>query len=594
MAKKTYRPGRNLVIFFLGVGVLYGLVALGGNWKPELGLDLQGGTRITLIAKDNPSKGNLNEARKIIDKRVNASGVAESEVVVQGSKFIVVEIPGKTKRDLVDVVKRQAQLRFRLVSKGPQDLIAAQQPTVEPSTSPTAKPTKKPSSGATATNRPRPVPLADPTPGTPTTTPTTAPSSTPSSAPTAAAPVAPCPTDNPGISQTTGLTSTRCQTLDQVMEWAASPPADWTAKFNAFTCPAPGAAPVNDDPNEPLLTCDANGLPYLLTKSIIEGTGLQDAGAVVPDKQVQWVVTLDLKGDDKFTKTYPTSEFSHPTDVFGKISTEYAGTGKQFAMVLDGVILSAPTLNVPITDGNSQIEGNFTESSARSLANALKFGALPVAFEDDPSTENIGPSLAGDQLSTGLLAGALGLFAVMLYCLFYYRGLGLVVLASLAIAAGVTYGSVLLLSKTAGFTLTLPGIAGLIIGVGVTADSFVIFFERIRDEMREGRSMRVAVETGWKRARQTRMAANVVSLLSAAVLYTFATGVVKGFGFALGLSTAIDLAVLFWFTKPAVSWLARFKFFNGGGRMSGLSAETLGMDAVGAPAGAGITAGGRA
>lgn len=586
MAKKTYRPGRNLVIFFLGVAVLFGFVALGGNWKPELGLDLQGGTRITLIAKDNPSKGNLNEARKIIDKRVNASGVAESEVIVQGSKFIVVEIPGKTKRDLVDVVKRQAQLRFRLVAMTPQQIISLQQPAAAPSASPTAKPTNKasstPKSGSTATNRPRPpalVPAADPTPS-----PSVTPSATPSAAPSAA-PVAPCPTDNPGVDPDTQLPSTRCQTLSEVMKWAEAPPAAWTEKAKTFACPAPGSAPVVDNPNEPLFTCDADGLPYLLTKAIIEGTGLQNAGAEVPDKQVNWVVTIDLKGDDEFTKTYPKSEFSHPTEIFSKVSTAYAGSGKQFAMVLDGVVLSAPTMNAAITDGNSQIEGSFSESSARNLANALKFGALPVAFEDDPSTENIGPSLAGDQLSTGLLAGALGLFAVMLYCLFYYRGLGLVVLASLAIAAGITFGAVLLLSKTAGFTLTLPGIAGLIIGVGVTADSFVIFFERIRDEMREGRSMRVAVETGWKRARQTRMAANVVSLLSAAVLYIFATGVVKGFGFALGLSTAIDLAVLFWFTKPAVSWLARFKFFNGGGRFSGLSAETLGMDAVGTSAG---------
>lgn len=569
MAKKTYRPGRNLVIFFLGVGVLYGLVALGGNWKPELGLDLQGGTRITLIAKDNPSKGNLNEARKIIDKRVNASGVAEAEVVVQGSKFIVVEIPGKTKRDLVDIVKQQAQLRFRLVAKGPQDLIQQQ---VQTST-----PTPTPKSKSTPTNRPRPAPGLTPQAPTPTPTPTATPS--------APATEITCPLAAPVNDPVTGLPSTKCDSLAQTMKFAENPSAAWVQKFNAFSCPAAGAAPVVDNPFEPLITCDANGLPYLLSKSIIEGTGLANAGAEVPPKEVNWVVTLDLKDDDKFTRAYPNADYVNPTQVFDKISTAYANTGKQFAMVLDGTILSAPTFNAAITDGNSQITGNFTEKTARNLANALKFGALPVAFEDDPSTENIGPSLAGDQLSTGLMAGALGLLAVMLYCLFYYRGLGLVVLASLAIAAGITFGSVLLLSKTAGFTLTLPGIAGLIIGVGVTADSFVIFFERIRDEMREGRSMRVAVETGWKRARQTRMAANVVSLLSASVLYLFASGVVKGFGFALGLSTAIDLAVLFWFTKPAVSWLARFKFFNGGGRMSGLSAETLGMDAVGSSAG---------
>ncbi len=199
------------------------------------------------------------------------------------------------------------------------------------------------------------------------------------------------------------------------------------------------------------------------------------------------------------------------------------------------------------------------------------------------TTEDIGPSLAGDQLSAGLTAGGIGLALVMLYCLLYYRGLGLVVVSSLFVAAAITYGMVLLLSESAGFTLTLPGIAGLIIAIGITADSFVIYFERIRDEMRDGKSMRVAVETGWARARVTRIAANTVSILSALVLYIFATGAVKGFGFALGLSTLIDLAVLFWFTKPLVSWLAQFKAFNSGHRLSGLSPETLGLDAPQAP-----------
>jgi preprotein translocase subunit SecD len=178
---------------------------------------------------------------------------------------------------------------------------------------------------------------------------------------------------------------------------------------------------------------------------------------------------------------------------------------------------------------------------------------------------------------------------VMLYCLIYYRGLGLVVVTSLLVAGGLTYGLVLLLSTAAGFTLTLPGIAGLIVAVGITADSFVVFFERIRDEMRDGKSMRVAVESGWVRARNTCLAADTVSLLAAVVLYFFAAGVVKGFAFALGLSTIIDLVVFFWFTKPMVTWLGLFTFFNKGHRLSGLDAENLGL----APA-AGATVGGKA
>jgi preprotein translocase subunit SecD len=275
------------------------------------------------------------------------------------------------------------------------------------------------------------------------------------------------------------------------------------------------------------------------------------------------------------------------TDVFTTISRALYGTEKQFAIVLDGQVLSAPTMDAIITNGQAQISGSFTEETATSLATSLKFGALPIAFEPDPQVETVGPSLAGNQLSAGLFAGAVGLVLVMIYCLLYYRGLGLVVLASLVVAGASTYALVLLLSKTADFTLSLPGIAGLIVAVGITADSFIVYFERIRDEMRDGKSMPVAVESGWARARNTCLAADTVSLLAALVLYIFAAGVVKGFAFALGLSTLIDLVVFFWFTHPMVSWLAKYPFFNRGHRFSGLSAETLGIDTitVAAPAG---------
>ncbi len=550
MATKKYRPGRRLVVFFAGVAVLFGLVALAGTWKPILGLDLQGGTRITLIATGSPNAESLEQARQIIDQRVNGSGIADADVTTQGNRFIIVEIPGTTRRDLIEVVKRTAQLRFRLVAQsGGNPVIAdgspaAPAPTPSPSSSPTAEPsgTPTPSPTDTATPNPRPAPaLADPT-ATPTASPTASPTAT--------------PTENAAASS-----------VEEVLAWAANPDAESLAAFAAYTCPQPGddSTPVVDDPRKPLITCDDDGLKFLLSEAVIEGIELEGASAGIPQQQAKWAVSLDLK--------------SGATSAFADISRALFANQGQFAIVLDGKVISNAGFEGVITDGNAQITGGFNEKSATDLATSLKFGALPIAFEDDTTTESIGPSLAGDQLSAGLWAGAFGLGLVMIYCLFYYRGLGAVVLASLLVAAGITYGMVLLLSETAGFTLTLPGIAGLIIGVGVTADSFVIFFERIRDEMREGRSMRVAVETGWTRARKTRMAANVVSLLSAGVLYFFATGVVKGFGFALGLSTLIDLAVLFWFTKHAVSWLAQFKFFNGGGAMSGLSRSTLGLDA---------------
>jgi preprotein translocase subunit SecD len=263
--------------------------------------------------------------------------------------------------------------------------------------------------------------------------------------------------------------------------------------------------------------------------------------------------------------------------VFADTTTALNQNQGTFAIVLDGTVISYAGVNEPILDGNAQITGDFTEADARSLSNSLKYGALPIKFAE-PTVVTIGPSLAGNQLSAGILAGAAGLLIVMLYCLVYYRGLGLVVVASLLVAGVITYGMVLVLAKAAGFTLTLPGIAGLIVGVGITADSFIVYFERIRDEMRDGRSMRVAVETGWARARNTCLAADAVSILAAVVLYIFAIGVVRGFAFALGISTLIDVAVFFWFTKPMMTLLAKRRFFNTGQRFSGLSRETLGID----------------
>ncbi|MEV5002027.1 protein translocase subunit SecD [Nocardioides sp. LML1-1-1.1] len=588
MASRRPRPGRNLIIFFLALAVLYGLTALSQSgddkdktpWKPALGLDLQGGTRITLSADKDQTKENLDEARRIIDQRVNGSGVAEAAVTTQGSKNIVVEVPGKTKDrgQLEDTVKRQAQLRFRLVacSDGKPAACAAGAGTGLPGSD---------TGSMGGLGRPG-LDLSgavddDPT-GTPSATPSTSgsPTATPSGSAT------PSDTATPG----TGDTKDKAFTAEDAIAWSRQPDQASIAEFAKYACDAKGQllnatdgkpAEVVDDPDKPLVACsqpekDRPSGKYLLSRSVIEGTELDDASAGTPQNGVGWQVSIEM-GNSK-DKARPKGSAGAATD-FETVSRAFQGTEEQFAIVLDGVVISDPRMTAVITDGRSSITGDFTEQEALDLANSLKFGALPIKFDDQgTSVEEIGPSLAGNQLQAGLTAGAIGLVLVMLYCLFYYRGLGLVVVSSLFVAAAITYAMVLLLSETAGFTLTLPGIAGLIIAVGITADSFVIFFERIRDEMREGKSMRVAVETGWARARVTRVAANTVQILSALVLYIFATGAVKGFGFALGLTTLIDLAVLFWFTKPMVSWLAQFHAFNSGHKLSGLSKETLGMD----------------
>ncbi len=550
MAAQRSRPGRTLVLFLLAIVLMYVGLAFNGVWKPKLGLDLQGGTRITLTASTatgeaiTPEK--IKEAADIIDSRVNASGVSESEVAVQGDDQIVVEIPGKERKDLVNTVKQQAQLRFRLVAAS-----AAGQPLPEPGASPSGAPMSPAPSGAPkATVTPSPKASAQAT---------SEPSSSPAGRAAALAPK-PSPSPKPSAPQPSAApVPTDKSSVQAQLAWMRNPDAESLAAFQDFTCSS--ETKVDDNPAKPLLTCDKDGNKYLLSPAIIEGTQLDGADYGIPPNDVNYAVTLDFNG--KASKT------------FADVTTSMAGTGELFAIVLDGVVLSAPQVNTPITNGSAQITGNFKQSEAQSLANSLKYGALPLKF-DVPLETVEGPTLAADQLNAGLLAGAVGLLLVIVYCMLYYRALGVVVVTSLGVAAAITYAAVIFLSEQAGFTLTLPGIAGLIVAVGITADSFIVYFERLRDELREGKTLRVAVEAAWVRARATCLAADAVSLLAAVVLYIFAIGVVKGFAFALGISTVIDLIVFFWFTKPMVTWLATFKLFRSGHPMSGLSAEHVG------------------
>ncbi len=564
MARNRYRPGRTVAAFFIGLALAFALVAINGSWSPKLGLDLQGGTRITLIATGSPTAANLEEARGIIDQRVNGSGVSEAEVTRQGNRFVVVEIPGKTNQSLVDTVKRQAQMRFRLVACSASDgkcgtpTTAPTSPTGLPSTQPSVAPS---SGDKKSGNNRAPLAWAEKTKKKSSTQPSSSPSPSDTASATPLASASPSPST--GSQDVASVTS--------ALAWMRKPDDAAKKAFDSYTCTknavsqnvTPDGQVVDGDaPGLPLLTCEGSQ-KYLLTPAVIEGTELKSASAGVPQQQVEWVVNLAFKSDG--------------TKAFTQVSRALYNTGEQFAIVLDGKVISAPQMNGVITNGQAEISGNFTEASAQSLATSLKFGALPITFEKDPSVETVGPSLAGNQLNGGITAGIIGLILVMLYCLFYYRGLGLVVISSLVVAGLATYAMVLLLSEGAGFTLTLPGIAGLIVAVGITADSFIVYFERIRDEMREGRSMKSAVEAGWKRARATCVAADTVSLLAAVVLYIFAAGVVKGFAFALGLSTLIDLAVFVWCTHPLVSGLARFKLFISGDKLSGLDREALGV-----------------
>ncbi len=564
MAARRARPGRALVLVLLATTLMYVGLAANGVWGPKLGLDLRGGTRITLTASTETGEAitpeKMDEAASIIDSRVNATGVAESEVAVQGQDQIIVEIPGDARDDLVDSVKRQAQLRFRLVAAGPAPS-GAEPATPAPSQGASGGPSPSPQGGQAPT-APEPSPSA-------TGNGRAAPFAQPRGAEgdgnqgdggrspgggQGGVPGAPEP----------GAPVTNESSVEELLAWMRNPDPQSVQRFTEFQCTE--ETQVKDNPKRPLVTCDEDGNKYLLSPSMIEGTQLTDADFGIPQGEASYAVTLDFDSDAGKT--------------FAEVTRSMAGTGELFAIVLDGVVLSAPQVNTPITNGSAQITGDFTLGEAESLANSLKYGALPLSFQVPVETIE-GPTLAGDQLAAGIWAGIIGLLLVLVYCMLYYRALGAVVVASLGLAAAWTYAAVIFLSETAGFTLTLPGIAGLIVGVGVTADSFIVLFERIRDEMREGKSLRVGVQQGWDRAKMTCVIADMVTLLAGVVLYIFAIGVVKGFAFALIISTVIDLAVFFWFTHPMVSWLVRFKFFNSGHRLSGLSPDHIGIERLG-------------
>ncbi|MGO1487914.1 MAG: protein translocase subunit SecD [Arachnia sp.] len=349
-------------------------------------------------------------------------------------------------------------------------------------------------------------------------------------------------------------------TVEEVLAYQAT--EQDLAGFAEFSC----GDEVVDKLDQAFFACDEEGLQkFLLAPVAITGQQLDSATSGIPQGQFSPVVSLTLESD------------SAPAwlDLTGSLATRQSPQD-QFAVVLDGVVQSNASVENAIPGGRAQISGNFTDESAASLANVLNFGSLPLTFEPS-QVESVSPTLGGEQLRVGLIAGIIGLIIVLLYCFVYYRGLGIVVLGSLVVAAVSTYAAMVLLGSAVGFSLNLPAIAGAIVAIGITADSFVIYFERIRDEIREGRSLRSAVDTGWVRARSTIVVADIVSLLSAVVLFVLAVGGVKGFAFMLGLTTLIDLAMIFFFTHPLMKLLVRTKFFGEGHKLSGLDATHMGV-----------------
>jgi preprotein translocase subunit SecD len=573
-APTTPRPGRAIALIALAVIALYAWMFISGNTSPKLGIDLRGGTSLTLkpvVPKGDPTTtitdDAVNQAVQIIRDRVDGQGVAEASVTKQGSgagSTIVVEVPGKNEQDLYDKIGKTAKLGFRpllLSAGGPQTCV--NQVAATPSPSATASGTASPSASTTTSPSPSASPSASGN-GRPATglkaasgSPTASPTATPTASGTPSA--TPSPTQSCDLTGTagTGYTAAEDQALNTL---------DCTGTISEADRPA-------DIATKNLITCASDGTEkYILGPELVQGTDITDANAGLQTSSTgittgDWVVNLSFNSDG-------TKKFAVAT------RTMFAATNgsdaNRFAIVLDSQVISAPTVQGVIQNGQPQISGSFTQQSATDLANQLKYGKLPLAFAQ-LNLGTISPTLGSDQLRAGILAGALGLVLVVVYSLFYYRGLGLVTVASLMMAGLLTFGLLVLLGQTMGYTLSLAGIAGAIVSIGITADSFVVLFERVRDEMRDGRTLRVAVESGWKRAQRTILAADAVSLIAAVALYFLSVSQVQGFAFTLGLTTLIDVIVVFLFTKPMLTRLARTKFFGEGTRWSGLNNERLGI-----------------
>ncbi|HEU5333504.1 MAG TPA: protein translocase subunit SecD [Actinocrinis sp.] len=566
------RPALPLAFLAGLIVVLYGVMFGIGNLTPRLAIDLAGGTSAIYTASPAPGThaippGAVGEAVTIMQERVNAFGVSEAQVSQQGSNTIQVEIPGHNSQDLVNQIGSTARLYFRPVLQEAQATPATTpSPTTSGSPSGSASPSASSSSTAKASASASPSAsakasgqaesmqkLSDAA--------SASGSASPAASAGAAASGSPAASATPSPSSTGGAAA--------ASETAAEAAY---ANINCATTTATKAAALAL-PADYIATCDTTKqIKYLLGPSEVSGTDVKSAQSVPVTANGTvtgaWQVVLNF--DAKGTKDFATAT----QQLYSEYSSQ-SGSG-QFAIVLDGVVQSAPAVNQgAITGGQAQITGQFTQSQTDTLATVLNYGALPLQFSVS-QVSIVSPTLGGDALQGGLIAGAIGLALVFLYVILYYRGLSAVAISSLVIAAMVTYASAVLLGPLMGFTLSLAGVAGLIVAIGITADSFVVFFERLRDEVREGRTLRTAVEHGWTRARRTIVASDFVSFLAAAVLYLMSIGSVKGFAFTLGLTTVIDILVVFTFTKPLITILGRTEFFGGGHPWSGLDPERLG------------------
>ncbi|QEU97787.1 protein translocase subunit SecD [Streptomyces kanamyceticus] len=548
------KPGRSLVFILIALVALTGGMFLSGHTTPRLGIDLAGGTSITLEAKNEPGQKNainptnMNTAVDIINNRVNGLGVSEAEVQTQGDKNIIVNIPkGTNEKQAREQVGTTAQLFFRpVITQAPGA------PTPQPSDSASTGADKDKDKGKKdekdkATDK------------------ATSPTSTPTSQGRAVSDALKADPTPPASDKAKDGKKDPTPSADPAT-------AKLQEKFTKLDCTdkrARVAAGQGVKPSEPTVACgkspDGKSWDkFVLGPAEVNGKDVDKAQATINQNAGgAWVVNMTFTkgGAKKFAK------------VTSKLSQQQPPQN-QFAIVLDGDVVSAPSVNSTLST-NAEISGSFTQDSAKDLANVLSYGALPLTFHEQ-SVTTVSPALGGEQLKAGLIAGAIGLALVIIYLVVYYRGLSLIAIASLLVSAALTYAIMTLLGPTIKFALNLPAVCGAIVAIGITADSFIVFFERVRDEVREGRTLRPAVERAWPRARRTILVSDFVSFLAAAVLFVVTVGKVQGFAFTLGLTTLLDVVVVFFFTKPLMTLMARKKFFANGHKWSGLDPKRLG------------------
>lgn len=583
---KTKHAGRSLLTFLLVIAIGFGALIIGsftGKTKltPGLALDLEGGTQLILTPTTTDGRqvtdNDLNQAINIIRQRVDASGVAEAEISRQGGSNIVVALPGKPSQETLDLVRSSAVLYFRPVIRvynaNAHTIAKAQNQAIKAAATakPTAKATAKATSTATASPAATPAPSATAA-ATPKATPT----------PVTATQLATRYADvnQNGKIDTTPLTAT---SNDASSDAQISEKMIYDALM--LDCKNPknlkGGA---QDPKKAVISCarDGSGAVYILGPAELKGTDLTSATSALEQTSQgsntnQWIVSLEFNKQG-------TADFSKiSTRLLQYRNDKTAPQKNQFAIVLDGLTVSAPGIESAITGGKAQISGGtnangthgFTQAAANSLANQLSFGSLPLNFTVQ-SEQQISATLGSEQLQKGLIAGLIGFVLIIIYLAWQYRGLASVAVASLLAAAALTYVVIALLSWGIGYRLSLAGVAGLIVSIGITMDSFIIYFERVRDEVRHGLSLRAAVDEGWVHARKTIIVSDTVNLVAAVVLYVLAVGGVQGFAFTLGVTTVVDLAVIIFFTHPLMVACLSIPFFGQGHRLSGLDPEHLG------------------